>query len=168
MEKLAADEARKRRALAKWREVQEGACERLQDYLHDQKARDEYGKGLAKWTKGLWGFDPRAGLKESGAEGWPEDGGCFVKYGCHSAHIRGARYEVDDIGRRTGKLFERGWTWGVEVGGPGKEGRFGHGALKDRQSVKVPDDHFTARGRGLSWSNGPALPEQRKLAKQGN
>lgn len=112
----------------------------LDHYIAIQDARQIYDKESMKRTKGLWGFDPIAGLKSSPAKGWNLDTGCYVRHGHIRNRVPNGQYEVDYLGRITGKRFVRGWQWGVETGGPGKEGFFGHGILKKRQQVAIPAD----------------------------
>ena len=81
----------------------------------EQKRRAAYMGGVA------WGFDPDAGLRrETPLE---EPTGCFVLDGKQQLvepRSIDEIAELDDIGRRTGRMWHSGNTWGVEAGGTGQ------------------------------------------------
>ncbi len=108
-----------------------------------QKQQKEEEKRRAANMGGVaWGFDPDAGLRrETPLE---EPAGCFVSDGKQPQIITRSIDEIaeltelDDIGRRTGRMWHKGNTWGVEAGGPG-------------QALNLKSSHQTPPGsRGTS------------------
>ena len=127
------------------RQAEEEIQANLQTHLKRQTERKAYDKELARHTHRLWGFDPRAGLTPRRSEGWSHMGGCMVRPALNAAEIPGVFYESEDMSGSRDKQFLRGWKWGVESGGPGKEGHFAHGQLKGRQSLGLVADHCRAK-----------------------
>lgn len=112
-------EKREERAARDERKRQDGR--RRQEKV-DEKRRKMRLEGV------VWGFDDRAGIKSGGS--LSETGGCYASDG-NVRHREEAEAEnpeeVDEIGRRTGRRWHKGNTWGVEAGGPGPEVLFEFG-----------------------------------------
>ena len=101
--------------------------ERRRQEEHDEKRRKSPLEGVA------WGFDERAGKRSGTTSEGP--GGCYVSDG-RAQDYADAPEEVGSIGRRTGRRWHRGNTWGVEAGGPGKEVAFESGVPVDSMKPK--------------------------------
>ena len=120
------------RARGKQEEEQARAQRRQQDERRQQEEYDE--KRRKTPLEGVaWGFDERAGKRSATTLEEPE--GCYVSDG-RAQDYADAHEEVDSIGRRTGRRWHRGNTWGVEAGGPGKEVAFEPGVPVDPTKPK--------------------------------
>jgi hypothetical protein len=111
-------------------ERQEAAKAKARRYKQDQAERKAKERACKQIIGGVaWGFDPAAGLLTSGekirAEGW------FVS-GRGSRLPADTQFQSDHIGRLTGRRYTQSGTWGIEYGGPGREGKFDHGVLKGK------------------------------------
>ena len=99
--------------------------------MAEEKARKRWLGGVA------WGFDPTAGMISSNDVN-EADGGAYVTNGRSLQGMAGVD-ELDEVGRRTGRRWVSHNLWGIEYGGPGKEGKYGHGSLRNREpSLDVP------------------------------
>ena len=113
-------------------EKRELAKAKAKAYKEDKKARRAGEKARKLTTGGVaWGFDPTAGMRSSSDESG--SGGCFVS-GRMDDPKQENEYEVDDMGILTGRRWTKQGTWGIEHGGPGREGKFEHGSLKGKQA----------------------------------
>ncbi len=145
--------------------AREVACEAAKKKAKEHK---EYKKRLLaeerarkRWLGGVaWGFDPTAGMLSSGRVN-QADGGAFVTAGRSLQGMEGTD-ELDEVGRPTGRRWVSHDLWGIEQGGPGKEGKYGHGSLRDREpSLDVP---VGTKPRSLSpWRAESGSPSQAKL-----
>lgn len=110
----------------------------------DEKARGMHMGGVA------WGFDPTAGIIGSQTTQSP-DSGCYIFGAKVESATKAGVDERDDLGRRTGRRWQKGNIWGVEYGGPGKEGHYGHGALlgRDPSSSKGNPNGGNVRARAF-------------------
>ena len=93
--------------------------------LAEEKARKRWLGGVA------WGFDPTAGMLSS-KEANEADGGAYVTAG-RSLQGADGLDELDEVGRPTGRRWVSHNLWGIERGGPGKEGKYNYGSLADRK-----------------------------------
>jgi hypothetical protein len=110
-------------------ERRQAAREQSTQYREVQKLRRADEKARKVWLGGAaWGFDPTAGTQAS-SDNNEADGGCYVSAGRSLQGLEGVD-EIDDLGRRTGRRSVSHNLWGVERGGPGKEGKYGHGSLR--------------------------------------
>ena len=109
--------------------AKEAAKRKAKEHKLRKKEAKKEEKKRKEWLGGVaWGFDPTAGLTSSRPSGI--DGGAYV------AGVEGAD-EMDEVGRPTGRRWQGDNQWGVEYGGPGNEGKFGHGSLRDRLGISV-------------------------------
>ena len=138
---------------ARHRETEREIETNLTSLLKRRAERKAYDKELKKHTHRLWGFDPRAGLLPTPIDTSPanrkrlaiktlkkpESDGCLVQPALHMEELPSVFYEPEDMNtssrKRFQKKFIRGRKWGVESGGPGREGHWAHGRLKDKESL---------------------------------
>ena len=109
-------------------ERQEIEKEKAKKYKEEKQVRADAERARKKFIGGIqWGFDATAGIRQSAKPN--DDAGYFVSMG-HLPQRTDATCEVDEIGRFTGRRWTEQTTFGIEYGGPGKEGKYGHGSLK--------------------------------------
>lgn len=109
----------------------EAAKQKAMQFKKERKERQKEEKERKRWLGGVaWGFDPTAGILPSSQTDEAE-GGCYVSAGRSIKGLQGVD-EIDEVGRRTGRRWVGHNLWGVERGGPGQEGKYGHGSLRDR------------------------------------
>jgi hypothetical protein len=125
--------AREKQEEREAREERKRQDERILLERKGEKRRKMHLEGIA------WGFDDRAGIRSGGSS--HEIEGCYVSDG----NVRdsdeadaGNPEEVDEIGRKTGRRWHRGNTWGVEAGGPGPEVVFEIGTPVVSRGSKKP------------------------------
>lgn len=110
-------------------ERQEIAKQKAEKYKEEKKVRRDEERARKKFIGGVqWGFDATAGTRQP-AGPKNSDAGYYVSMG-HLPQRPDASCEVDDIGRLTGRRWTEKTTFGIEYGGPGKEGKYGHGSLR--------------------------------------
>jgi hypothetical protein len=134
----------------------EAAKQAAKQFKETRKARLKEEQRRKRWLGGVaWGFDPTAGSLPAPEDdrnntrlaattatkprnGGDEDG-AYVSAGrsLRNEALEAGVDEIDEVGRRTGRRWLRGNAWGVERGGPGKEGKFGHGSLRGEQKAVV-------------------------------
>jgi hypothetical protein len=111
--------------------ARESAKKKAKEHKETRKRQKEEEKLRKRWLGGVaWGFDPTAGIIFSKLPS-ESDGGCYVSAGRSLQGLEGVD-EIDDVGRPTGRRWVSHDMWGVEHGGPGQEGKLGHGSLRDR------------------------------------
>lgn len=118
--------------------AREAAKKKAKEHKEHKKRLLAEEKARKRWLGGVaWGFDPTAGMLSS-KEAYEGDGGAYVTAGRSLQGTEGVD-ELDEVGRRTGRRWVSHTLWGIEHGGPGKEGKYGHGSLRDREpSLDVP------------------------------
>jgi hypothetical protein len=134
----------------------EAAKQAAKQFKETRKSRLKEEKQRKRCLGGVaWGFDPTAGslpvpednhnitgsATAAGTQHGDEidEDGAYVSAGrsLRNEALEAGVDEIDDVGRRTGRRWLRGNAWGVERGGPGKEGKFGHGSLRGEQKAVV-------------------------------
>jgi hypothetical protein len=143
----------------------EAAKQAAKQFKENRKARLKEEKLRKRWLGGVaWGFDPTAGslpaAEDKGTNARPaaanstkpgegDEDGAYVSAGrsLRNEALEAGVDEIDEVGRRTGRRWLRGNMWGVERGGPGKEGKFGHGSLRGEQKASVG----AREGRASPW-----------------
>ena len=118
-------------------ERQENAQEKARKYKEEKQARADEERARNKFIGGVqWGFDATAGRRQS-AGPKNDDAGYFMTMG-HLPKRPDASCEDDDVGRLTGRRWTEKTPFGIEYGGPGKDGKYGHSSLS---SVSSKDQH---------------------------
>ena len=112
--------------------AREAAKKKVKEHKEHKKVLRQEEKARKRWLGGVaWGFDPTAGMLSS-QDTNEADGGCYVAAGRSLQGLEGLD-ELDEVGRRTGRRWVSHNLWGIEHGGPGNEGKHGHGSLRDRE-----------------------------------
>ena len=111
--------------------AREAGKKKSKEHKESKKSQLREEKARKRWLGGVaWGFDPTAGMISS-KKANESDGGAYVIAGRSLQGFEGTD-ELDEVGRRTGRRWVTHNLWGIERGGPGNEGRLGHGALRTR------------------------------------
>ena len=107
---------------------------RAREKREEKQAREKRRRRRTHLEGIAWGFDDAAGRRSGTIS--EESEGCYVSDGRVHENDTDIPEEFDDIGRRTGRRWHRGNTWGVEAGGPGKEVTFEFGVPIDPKKPK--------------------------------
>lgn len=127
-ERRARENAEEKAAREERKKLDEEKRQRKREEAEAERRRIAHMGGVA------WGFDPMAGISASNVGSSTEeydDNGDYRRRGCLVSDGKAAQVsdrtideiveiEYDDIGRRTGRLWHSGNTWGIEAGGPGQ------------------------------------------------
>jgi hypothetical protein len=106
-------------------EEREAREERKRQDEQERQDREDANRRKVHLAGVAWGFDDRAGTRTGVSS--EDSAGCYASDGRgRQAEEAGTDNleEFHDIGRRTGRRWHRGNTWGIEAGGPGKEVQF--------------------------------------------
>lgn len=97
----------------------------------ERRARAEEEKARKKFIGGVtWGFDPTAGIRRTQHQG--HNNTSCVTYTAPGQNDAGGQHDSDETERLTGERQIKTGKFGIEYGGPGKEGKYGHGSLQTR------------------------------------
>ena len=133
-------ERRNRKALEKAQEKQDRAesARRFAEREAQSKAEKRHQAHMGGVA---WGYDARAGRRSSQA--FEESRACCVAAGTDARVKEHSPDEVEELAPRAARKEDKGSTWGIEFGGPGREGKYEHASLRDGEKRSKKE---TARG----------------------
>lgn len=103
----------------------------------ERRARTEEEKARKKFIGGVtWGFDPTAGTRRPQHQ--RHDNTDCATYTSQGQHVTRAEDDSDEMERLANRQTMKTDKFGIEYGGPGRDGKYGHGSLKTHRWQDSP------------------------------